>query len=72
MKLDSNVICSEDWDVIQDPNRLINWGEKRLMSFITDKYKVIHIGGKNPNYKYILLFLPEDRFTEDMCNSNFT
>ena len=52
-KLGGKVICTEDCDRIQeDLNKLIDWSEKWLMSFNTDKYKVMHIGDKNPNFKY--------------------
>ena len=52
-KLGGKVICTEDCERIQeDLNKLIDWSEKWLMSFDTDKYKVMHIGDKNQNLKY--------------------
>ena len=43
---------TEHCDRIQnDLNKPIDWSEKWLMSFNTDKCKVMHIGDKNPNFK---------------------
>ena len=53
MILGSKETCTEDCDKFpEDINKLINWSEKRLMSFNTDKCKVMHIGDKNPNFIY--------------------
>ena len=50
-KLGGKVICTKDCDKIQeDLNQIIDWSEKLLMSFNTDKYKVMYIGDRNPNY----------------------
>ena len=52
-KFGGKVICTEDCDRIQeDLKKLIDWSEKWLMSFNTDKCEVMHIGDKNPNFKY--------------------
>ena len=52
-KLGGKVICTEDCDRIQDNlNKLIDLSEKWLMCFNTDKCKVMHIGHKNPKFKY--------------------
>ncbi len=52
-KLGRKVICSEDCNKIQeDLNKLTDWNKKWLMSFNTDKLKVMHIGYKNPKFIY--------------------
>ena len=52
-KLGGKVICTKYCDIIQeDLNKLIDWSEKWLMSFNTEKCKVMHTGDKNPNFKY--------------------
>ena len=52
-KLSGKVICTEDCDKIQeDLNKLIDWSEKWLLSFNTDKCKVMHIDDKNPKLIY--------------------
>ncbi len=52
-KLGGRVKCSEDCNKIQeDPIKLIDWSEKWLMSFNTDKCKVMHIGDNNPKFIY--------------------
>ena len=52
-KLGGRVISSEDCNKIQDDlNKLSDWSEKWLMSFNTDKCKVMHIGDKNPKFIY--------------------
>ena len=52
-KFGDKVICTEDCDRIQDDlNKLIDWSEKWLMSFNTDKCKVMHISDKNPKFEY--------------------
>ena len=51
-KLGGKVMGTEHCDRIQnDLNKPIDWSEKWLMSFNTDKCKVMHIGDKNPNFK---------------------
>ena len=52
-KLGGKAICSEDCEKIQeDLNKLIDWSEKWLMPFNTDKCKVMHIGDKKPKFRY--------------------
>ena len=42
MKLSSKVICYEDFDEIkEDQNKLIDWSEKWLMSFNTEKLYIL-------------------------------
>ena len=47
-KLGGRAICPEDCEKIQeDLNKVIDWSEKWLMSFNSDKCKVMLIGEKN-------------------------
>ena len=39
-------------NIQEDLNKLIDWSEKWLLSFNTDKCKFMHIGDNNPNFKY--------------------
>ena len=52
-KLGGKAVCAEDCAKIQaDLNKLIDWSEKWQMSFNIDKCKVMHIGDRNPKFKY--------------------
>jgi hypothetical protein len=52
-KLGGKALCADDCRKIQeDLNKLSDWSEKWQMSFNVEKCKVMHIGDKNPHFKY--------------------
>ena len=52
-KIGSSVLRVEDCEKVQaDLDRLSDWSEKWLMPFNIEKCKVMHIGNRNPNFKY--------------------
>ena len=56
-KLYSRVERQEDRHTLQeDINKLVNWSEKWLMRFNTEKCKVIHLGHNNKQQHYFMKY----------------
>ena len=56
-KLYSRVERQEDCHTLQeDINKLVNWSEKWLMRFNTEKCKVLHFGHNNTQQHYFMRF----------------
>ena len=53
-KLYSRVERQEDWHILQeDKNKLVNWSEKWLMRFNTEKCQVLHFGHNKQQHYFL-------------------